>query len=186
MSSKDLIASEYALGTLSTSQRQDVSEKMEHDGELRQLVEEWELRLAPVANVSESVKPPKRVWQEIKKRMGTNNTSLPQGIEAVYHNEGEWRAVNDKVELKSLFVDADQASESYLLRFQPDGVIEQHVHGQWNDECIVLEGAITVGAVEFGPGDFHVATCGAEHPRLSSKKGGVLFVRSRQITGLPA
>lgn len=186
MTDKDRLASEYSLGTLSAEEREEVAKMMQSDKELEKLIEGWDQRLAPLAGALENQVPRPEVWQNIKKRMGKENTSLPKGIEAVYRDDGHWRPVNDKVDVKSLFIDAEQGSESYLLRFQPEGIIDQHHHGDWNDECIVMEGTVIVGETRFGPGDFHVATRGAVHPRLYSPTGGILFVRSKQVTGLSA
>jgi len=186
MTDKDRQASEYSLGTLSAGEREGAAKMMQNDEEFKKQVEDWDQRLAPLAGAVENQAPRPEVWQNIKKRMGKNNTTLPNGIEAVYKGDGNWRPVNDKVDVKSLFIDKEQGSESYLLRFQPEGTIDQHHHGDWNDECIVMEGTVVVGETQFGPGDFHVATRGAVHPRLYSPTGGVLFVRSRQVTGLSA
>ncbi len=183
MTDKDRQASEYSLGILSADERKDVAKMMQNDDEFIKLVDEWDNRLAPLAGAIETQALRPEVWQNIKNRMGKHNTSLPKGIEAVYKNDGQWRSVNEKVDIKSLFIDAELGAESYLLRFQPEGTIEQHSHGNWNDECIVMEGSVMVGEAEFGPGDFHVAKRGSVHPRLYSPTGCIVFVRSRQETG---
>lgn len=184
MRDRDILASEYALGTLAGEELEEAAKLYREQSDFRAAVKDWEYRLAPVGEAVEAVAPPSSVWQGIKGRLGQRNTSLPKGIAAVFASEGEWRPVNDKVHMKSLFVDPDQGSESYILKFMPGGTIEEHAHGDWNDECIVLEGEIQVGDVSMYPGDFHVATRGAAHPTLFSAAGGTLYVRSRQITGL--
>lgn len=179
-----LLASEYVLGTLVPEHRREAEQLLKDEPAFRQAVSEWENRLGSLAEAVEPVNPPASTWDAIQSRLGKQNTGLPKGIAAVYANEGEWKPVNENVYMKSLFVDPIQGSESYLLKFLPGGVIDEHAHGEWNDECIILDGEISVGGVPMGQGDFHVATRGAVHPRLYSETGGTLFVRSRQVTGL--
>lgn len=185
-SEKDILASEYALGTLDADQRLEVERLLQDDPDFAKSVDEWNARLAPLVDAVESVDPPKSVWETVQRRMGKNNTALPAGVLAVTKDQGHWYSHSNNVEVKSLYIDEEMGSESYLLKFGPGGVVEEHAHGDWNDECIVMEGTIHVGGVSFGPGDFHVATRGAVHPRLYSEGGGVLFVRSRRITGVAA
>lgn len=180
----NILASEFALGTLSAEDQKEAEQLLESQPEFQQAVAEWEAQLGTLSEAVEPVAPPASTWGGIQRRLGNQNTSLPKGIEAVYANEGEWRPVTEKVYLKSLFVDPEQGSEAYLLKFLPGGAIEEHSHGDWNDECIILDGEIAVGGVPMSSGDFHVAVKGATHPRLFSETGGTLFVRSRQLTGL--
>lgn len=183
---KDILASEYALGTLDADQRLKAEQLMDSDPDFASLVAAWDGRLAPLADAIEDIQPPKSLWENIQKRMGRNNTALPPGVLAVNKDQGRWYKHSNNVEVKSLYIDEELGSESYLLKFGPNSVVEEHEHGDWNDECIVMEGTIFVGGVKFGPGDFHVATRGAVHPKLCSDSGGVLFVRSRRITGVAA
>lgn len=184
MRDRTILASEYALGTLVGEEQEEADRLYREQPDFRAMVDDWEHRLAPLGEAVDPIAPPASVWKEIRGRLGPQNKSLPKGISAVFAAEGEWRPVNEKVHLKSLFIDSEQGAESYILKFLPGGMIEQHSHGDWNDECIVLEGEIRVGDVPMKPGDFHVATRGAAHPTLYSEMGGMLYVRSRQVTGV--
>ncbi len=184
MSDRETKAAERALGVspFDHSDAQDTS--VDDDVELEALLQTWEARLAPIADTVKPKSPPIRVWSAVKRRLGNKNTVLPKGVEAVYRGDGEWWSFAENVDVKSLFIDEKENTESFLLRIKPGGLVEPHFHDGFNDECMVIEGVIMVGETRFGPGDFHVAKKGSEHPPLYSHEGGILFVRSERITGI--
>lgn len=67
--SRDQLAAEYALGTLSGSERERFQELLSSDRALRGLVEDWELLLSPLAESFAPVEPPGHVWDEIAKQI---------------------------------------------------------------------------------------------------------------------
>ena len=46
------------------------------------------------------------------------------------------------------------------------------------EECLVLEGEMIIAGVRFGPGDYHLAPAGIVHGELSSRTGGLIFIRT--------
>ena len=64
------LAAEFALGTLRGRARQRFRRFMAEDPALADAVQEWELRLAPMAAAVASVRPPARVWRAIEERIG--------------------------------------------------------------------------------------------------------------------
>lgn len=182
MKEKETEAAQYALGVLAPNERDRVALSAGNDRSLRKTIANWEMELSRFSEVVEPSVPPHRVWNAIDRRIGRKNTALPVGVEAVPHDQGEWWQLDEGVDVKSLFIDDEQDTESFLLRIMPGCRVEQHQHDGFHDECIVVEGDIIVGDVQFGPGDFHVATSGSVHPPLSSEHGGILYVRSKRIT----
>jgi anti-sigma-K factor RskA len=65
---RDLLAAEYVLGTLSGADRRRFEQLLSGDGNLRDLVERWELRLNPLAEQVPPVQPATHVWDEIARR----------------------------------------------------------------------------------------------------------------------
>jgi hypothetical protein len=43
--------------------------------------------------------------------------------------------------------------------------------------CVVLEGAVRLGDLEVGTGDFHLARAGSAHGEIVSVGGALLFLR---------
>ncbi len=66
---RDLLASEYALGTLHGLARKRFERLMRDDADLRRNVMEWQERLAPIAQAAAPVNPPKHVWRKIEQRI---------------------------------------------------------------------------------------------------------------------
>jgi anti-sigma-K factor RskA len=66
---RDAVAAEYVLGTLQGAARRRFERSLKDDPKLRQLVAQWQERLAPLDEMIEPVKPPARVWRRIEERM---------------------------------------------------------------------------------------------------------------------
>jgi anti-sigma factor ChrR (cupin superfamily) len=58
----------------------------------------------------------------------------------------------------------------------PGALIEGH-HHESPEECLILEGDLSVGELRLNAGDYHVAARGSMHPVLRSQGGAVMFVR---------
>jgi anti-sigma-K factor RskA len=72
---QDKLAAEYVLGTLRGRARLRFQTWLRDDARLRQIVGEWEARLAPMAVGVAEVQPPRRVWTTIEQRMGERSAS---------------------------------------------------------------------------------------------------------------
>jgi anti-sigma-K factor RskA len=89
---RDALAAEYALGTLQGPARRRFERSLKEDPRLRQLVAQWQTRLAPLDALIEPVRPPARVWQAVRDRIeaGSRRRALG-GVRGFWTNLGFWR-----------------------------------------------------------------------------------------------
>jgi anti-sigma-K factor RskA len=70
---RDAVAAEYVLGTLQGAARRRFERSLKDDPRLRQLVAQWQERLAPLDEMIEPIKPPARVWRSIEERVSAGS-----------------------------------------------------------------------------------------------------------------
>lgn len=93
----------------------------------------------------------------------------------VLPDDGPWRTAGPGLLLKKLHVDA-AGTWSYLMRLAPGAKLPPH-HHPVDEECVVLEGVVRIGALLLGPGGFHLGRQGVPHAELSSDSGALIFLR---------
>ncbi|MGD9867975.1 MAG: hypothetical protein AB7U38_08280, partial [Hyphomicrobiales bacterium] len=62
----ELLAAEYALGTLTGADREAAERRLRQDSVFRAQVEAWEKRLAPLAEATPETPAPGRLWSRIE------------------------------------------------------------------------------------------------------------------------
>lgn len=70
----DMLAAEFVLGSLDAEERASVARRLQHEPELNALVEEWEVRLAPLAEAIEPVTPHPGVFVRIERQIDAMQT----------------------------------------------------------------------------------------------------------------
>jgi anti-sigma factor ChrR (cupin superfamily) len=180
----DALAGDYVLGTLSGEERQSLESQMKRDTGLRQRIEAWERRLAPaILATSQTAEPPQGLFAKIEAAIAQRQEINFGGV-TVRANEGEWIPLARGSEVKILLVDTARRERSFLLRIHPGGHVPAHDHPT-TEECMVLSGDMMIGDTIFYPGDFHAAIAGVKHPPLTSRSGGVVFIRGPIYEGYP-
>ena len=168
----DVAAGEYVLGILGPDQRLRFEARLAREPALREQVARWEALLSRFdrGNIAS---PPRDLWARIDREL--DREAYPS-FHTVRLDDGEWMLVQPGLERKLLYRDPAEGTESYLFRMAPGALIEGHHHAR-AEECLVLEGDLTVGDLRLNAGDYHVATRGSIHPVLRSQGGAVMFVR---------
>ena len=167
-------AAEYVLGTLDAEARERFRERLTDEPSLRRTVEAWEERLSALSVGETSIEPPTELWDKIS---STLDASPPIDFAVTIRaSEGQWEVVADGVRKKHLFVDHEEGYESFLLKLAPGACIPAHPHSM-TEECLMLEGEVSIGDLRLSAGDYHVISAGTVHPELRTMTGGLLYVR---------
>jgi anti-sigma-K factor RskA len=87
---EDVLAGEFVLGVLDTTQHREAQARVEVDRAFAQRVAEWERRLAPWLADIAPVEPPAQVWARICLRLGWKD-SEPVAV-SLWQSLGFWRA----------------------------------------------------------------------------------------------
>lgn len=87
--SSDLFAAEYVLGVLDDAQHREAEARARDDAGFGRLVQEWELRLAPLLDGIAPVAPPAHVWPRIRTRLGW--AAVETARPGLWQNTGFWR-----------------------------------------------------------------------------------------------
>jgi anti-sigma-K factor RskA len=90
---RDRLAAEYALGAMSGLDRRRFERLLSDDRDLRDLVEDWELRLNLLVESAPAVEPRAHVWDEIARQIGPAAAPVREGwLDRLWDSLGFWRA----------------------------------------------------------------------------------------------
>jgi quercetin dioxygenase-like cupin family protein len=117
----------------------------------------------------------------MKSRLMTRVRDLERGAmtHTVSPESGEWQKFSPRIKIKILRREADGSSMSYLLKLEPGAFLVPHKH-HIDEECVVLEGQVTIGEERVGAGTYHLAPRGMIHAAIRSEHGAVLFIRGKE------
>jgi anti-sigma factor ChrR (cupin superfamily) len=138
------------------------------DGELRESLTN------AIAPVELSAQQRDRMREHILKRAAA---SAPSGMKTLRSTEGVWKQIAPGIQLKVLHVEPTTNSRSFLLRMEPGSRVPVHSHTQ-EEQCLVVEGEVTIGEHIFRAGDWHVAMPGTTHSDFSTRTGCLVFIRA--------
>ena len=169
----DISAGEYVLGILSPEERHRFEQRLEDEPPLRERVARWETLLSRLELGDQPATPPD-LWSSVKRALDQEASASP--FHTIRLDDGEWMLIRPGLERKVLYRDPETGAHSYLFRMEPGASIEGHHHAS-AEECLVLEGDLTIGDLHLNAGDYHVAPRGSIHPVLRSQGGAVMFVR---------
>jgi anti-sigma-K factor RskA len=111
---RERLAAEYALGTLRGAARRRFERLLAADRSLRDLVQDWELRLNLLAESAPAVAPPDRVWQRIEQRLGPALVR-ESAVSRWWNSLGFWRGA-------SLLAAGAAAALALFIVMRPPGV----------------------------------------------------------------
>jgi anti-sigma-K factor RskA len=115
---RDRLAAEYALGTLRGPARRRFEQLLSDNADLRDLVQDWELRVNLLAESAPGVAPPPHVWDGIAQRIGPASAPAPLRESRhtwLWDSLGFWRGA-------AALASAAAAALVFYVALQPPGV----------------------------------------------------------------
>jgi anti-sigma-K factor RskA len=116
---RERLAAEYALGTLRGAARRRFERLLASDRTLRDLVQDWELRLNLLAESAPAVVPPPRVWQRIEQRLGAAPVR-ESAVSRWWNSLGFWRGA-------SLLAAGAAAALAVFVALRPPGAPPEQI-----------------------------------------------------------
>ncbi len=120
---------------------------------------------------------PKTSTSSTRKNIKKRSYSLLDDGLTIHADEGEWIQIKPKVAVKPLSLDREAGTRSFLMRLDAGAQWPAHTHSV-DEECIVLQGNITIGDLSIQKGDYHLAPKGMKHEEFISEQGALLFLRA--------
>lgn len=87
---------------------------------------------------------------------------------------GDWQPFGRGLHIKVLH--QDRGVMSYLVRLAAGASLPPHRH-PIDEECVVLEGEVSIGSLRVAAGGFHLGRQDLPHDRLHSERGALIFLR---------
>lgn len=175
----DILAAEYVLGSMDSDARALMRDRLATDGALQAAVQAWERRLSILSAEEVPIAPPSGLWEKLSDALDAveAEAATDRFSVTVHRNEGQWQEIVEGVHKKQLFADADEGYQAFLLRLDPGAVVPAHSHSK-TEECLMLEGEISIGDLKLSAGDYHIVSAGLDHPDIRSASGGLVYVRA--------
>ena len=111
----------------------------------------------------------------IMQRVSAESQQTNANFQTLLANDG-WTLEAPGLELKILHKEKESGVFSYLIRLAAGFNMQGHEH-PLDEECLILEGDLTLGSITLNAGDFHFAPKGVPHGLVSTKNGCMAFIR---------
>lgn len=177
MMSEDLdqTAAAYALGILRGAPRAAIEARLSGEPALQAKVKLWQENFAALDLAAEEQAPPAGLFDTIVAAIDAGEAALA-GTLTRRAGTGVWIEISPGVTYSVLFDDPVAKRRSMLVRALPGATYESHFHDEGHEECLVLEGELTMGDLKLSAGDFHLAAKGSTHPPAYSATGCLLHI----------
>ncbi|MGF0537518.1 anti-sigma factor [Agrobacterium sp. ES01] len=154
----EVLAGEYVLGVLATTQRREVEERMRNDRRFADIVFRWEENLSRFNDDYEEHAAPEFVFERIEERLfgkGDENRAMSGGVFSIWQSLVFWRGVS----FSALFMLAGLAGFEIADRLRPGATpLIAEMSGEDNAISLVaryddLTGTLKVTPVAAGPAE---------------------------------
>jgi anti-sigma factor ChrR (cupin superfamily) len=142
----------------------------------------WVGTLAQALHVPEANLLSKQAAQSIKTRLmqriaaePTAPSTEPVQVVSIMRDDA-WVSLSKKIQVKVLHDDGTRLS--WLLKLLPGGRLPEHDHADGSEECMILEGQLSINGETFVCGDYQIAHPGSVHYEVASQHGALVFLKS--------
>ncbi len=180
---KALLAS---FGLLDSGEEKELH-RLAEQGEPQALAEMTIYRevLAQVAQTIPEYTPPASLKDRLMARVRGQNKKLrpgwqthEPGFDYVLSGQGLWQDTPfPGVQFQVLHYNEKADLLTQLVRLAPGARFPAHRHGA-AEQCLVLEGIVSLGTLKLRPGDFNLAAANTVHNETTTEEGCVLLIVS--------
>lgn len=180
---KALLAS---FGLLDSAEEKELH-RLAEQGEPQALAEMTIYRevLAQVAQMIPESTPPASLKDRLMARVRGQNKKLrpgwqthEPGFDYVLSGQGLWQdAPFPGVKFQVLHYDKKADLLTQLVRLAPGSKFPPHRHGA-AEQCLVLEGIVSIGTLSLRPGDFNLSAADTVHSEMTTEEGCLLLLVS--------
>jgi len=170
----DQIAAAYVLGLLRGAARAAVEARLSGDPVLQAKVTLWQENFMAIDLACGRQVPPAGLFDAILDALDAGEAELP-GTLTLRAGTGVWTEMSPGVTYMVLFEDPVARRRSLLVRALPGSNYDSHFHDAGHEECLVLEGDLSMGDLKLLPGDYHLAAKGSTHPAATTMSGCLLY-----------
>ncbi len=175
----------YALGALTTDERQAFEQLLAADESLRAECQSFDALVADLALCANEAAPAPALRDQLLSRIAAteqeprvvqgkpSGTSLPALDIRV--QEGDWLRLSEKVFCKTLFADPHTGLVTSLVKLEPGGYLPRHRH-LGLEQTLVVEGDCIVNGQVFYPGDYRVRDCDTEDGAVTTEHGTLIML----------
>jgi quercetin dioxygenase-like cupin family protein len=100
----------------------------------------------------------------------------PVGGITVHASQVQWIELNQYLSIKVLVRDVKNKVQTSYWRLKPGAVIPWHSHEN-EEDCLVLEGDISIGEQTLFSGDFNQMEKGSAHGPITTVGGALLYLK---------
>lgn len=121
-------------------------------------------------------RPEPALRERLLERIGAEESEPLPGIHVLRSSPQGWRSTPyPGVSFKTLYVDRTSDMVTSLLRLEPGAKYPTHRHAA-AEQCLVIEGEVSIGDLVLRAGDFEWAQSQTIHPVLESARGCLLLI----------
>ncbi len=139
--------------------------------------------LAHVAQTVPAVDPPAGLKEKLMARIAPKKPKLPPGwhthepgFDYVLSGDGLWKdGPIPGVKFQMLHYDKKAGLLTQLVKLEPGAIFPPHRHGA-AEQCLVLDGKVSIGTLKLSKGDFNLAHPGTDHGEMTTEEGCLLLL----------
>ena len=171
----DQTAAAYALGISRGAARAAIEARLSGDPALQAKVKLWQETFVAFDLAARQQAPPAGLFDMIVAAIDAGARDELSGTLTRRAGTGVWTEMSPGVTYTVLFEDSVAKRRSILVRALPGSNYGAHFHAEGHEECLVLEGDLSMGDLRLLPGDFHLAAKGSAHPAATTLSGCLLY-----------